>query len=59
MGAEKITTDGANAATVKPHEARATDPIRSGKEQVGHAGFNAGSPANLFEQRVSQGGTSH
>jgi hypothetical protein len=35
-------------------EARATDPAETGKEVVKMAGQNATSPANTFEQRITQ-----
>lgn len=35
-------------------EVRATDPIESGKEVLKMAGQNSTSPANTFEQRISQ-----
>ena len=35
-------------------EVRATDPSESGKEHTGQEGQNASSPANTFEQRISQ-----
>jgi hypothetical protein len=39
------------------HEARATDPAKSGKEVMLMAGHNAASPAKVFEAKIAQEGS--
>ena len=44
----------ANMTAAQAHEARCTDPIKSGKEVTRGMGQNSTSPANTFEQRITQ-----